>query len=123
DQYRAACGDRRADLVDDEVDRVVEGAEGQYRADGLTLREGDAVSRSGGSAHANHVTTLGSDQFRAIAHPVDGAVHLHDRVAVRFPAFGYRRFDQTVAPFGHQLCRFAQDLDSYVWGQPLRSIA
>ena len=122
DDDRASRGDRRRDLVHDQVQRVVESAERDDDADRLALRKGDAAGRGGVDVHRDDVAAFATQELAAVAHPVDGARHLDTRVDERLSPFPGGEDRQTLGLPFHAAGHPAQDLDPAQRRQPSPAI-
>ena len=77
DHDRATGGDGRADLVHDQVERVIEGAERQHGTDRFESRHGEPAGRGGVEAHGDLAAMLGAERLDAAADAVDGPIDFH----------------------------------------------
>ena len=87
DDHGATGSQRRADLVGNQVQRVVEGREGQHRPDRLGLREGQASAGTRRAAHGNFLAGLRAQLLGAQAKAIDGPISLDQRIDQRLAAF------------------------------------
>ena len=77
DDDRATGGDGGTDLVHDQVERVVEGADRDHHPDRLVLREGEPARGSAVEPHRHHMAGLGAQQLGAVQHAINGTRYLH----------------------------------------------
>ena len=116
--HRTARGDAGEDLVDDQVQRVIERAEGHDDADRLVPREGDPVGRGSVEIHRDTVSRLGAQAIDAALCSFDRPVHLDQRIDQRLASLARRLGGQMLAALLHDRGRTAQDLDPFGPGKP-----
>lgn len=123
DDGRAADGDCRRDLVDDQVERVVEGRDRRDDADRLLGGEGPAPG--GGRRQPHRDLTPGeiAEFISGVVDAVDGAGGLDDRIGQRLAAFARDLAREMVALGRQQLGKLAQDRDPLMGLQPAIAIA
>ena len=118
DDDRAAGRDRRADLVHDQVERMVEGGVRQDHADRVFPGQRHVVGRRGVQVHRDFLACLGAQHFHATMHAVDRPGHFDLGIRQRLAAFAGRFHGQLLAACRHQLRGFLQDLDTLCGRQP-----
>jgi hypothetical protein len=109
--------------MDDQVQRMVEGADRDHDADGLVRGEGDPAQRGRRDAHGHDAATLRPQEFGGVQDAVDSARHLSLGVSQRLAAFARRLNRQVFGPVGHQACGPAQDLRPLGSRQPAVAVA
>jgi hypothetical protein len=123
DDDRAADRDRRRDLVDDQVERVVEGRDRRDDADRLLGGEGPAPHGRRRQPHRDLATGEVPEFVGGVVDPVDGARRLDDRVGQRLAAFARDLPGEMVALGRQQLGELAQDRDPLMGFEPAIAIA
>ncbi len=123
DDHRAACRNRRCNLVHDQIQRMIERTDSNYDADRLALRERDPVRRRGIKIHRDHMTGVRAQQLGAIQHAVDGTRDFDARVDQRLAtlARGFER--ERLGTLFHQLRGLGQDGDPLRRREPRSAIA
>jgi hypothetical protein len=123
DDHRAAGGDGRPDLMRDQIERVVEGGDGDHHADRLRRGESEAVGAGSAEVHRDDLTLLRAQLLHRDAHRVDGARHLHPGVEQRLAAFARRFQRQGFGAGAHQAGGSLEDFDASGQRQPGVAVA
>ena len=121
--HRAAGRHRRANLVDNQIQRVVEGAERHHHADGLVGGEGQPAGRGGRQAHGHFLAGLGPQALDAQPHAVDGPIRLDQGIHQRLSPFACRFQGQVLSALLHDVGRAAEDFHPAGRAQPGVAIA
>ena len=107
-------GHRRDDLVNNQIDRVVKGADRRNQSAGLPVGVGHPVHRSGVQPHRNLAPVQMGDGLDRHAHPVDGPGHLHFGVNERLPPFREGLLDQFFLMGLEQLLKVLKNLNIFL---------
>ena len=102
DNHRAACGDRRHDLMDDQIQGVIESRDGGDDADRLPDREGPPIDARRRQPHRNFSASHDAQLLGGVAHAVDSAVRFDQRVAERLAALARNLTSKMLALAFHQ---------------------
>jgi len=122
DDDRATAGNRRADLVHDEIERVVEGADRDHHTDGFASAEGNAVCRGRIELHRDFSTMLAPDALDTILDPIDGAFEFDTGIDQRLATFEHRDLDQRIEALAHEFGRALENGYALMGGKPGVSI-
>ena len=90
DDRRAAGRDGRPDLMGNQVQRMVEGAEGQHHADRLVMGESQPPGGRGVAVHRDFAAGLGVQVLGAQPDAIDRPIRLDQRIHQRLSAFAGR---------------------------------
>ena len=123
DDHRAAHRDGRRHLVDDQVQRMVEGRNGHHHADRLLDGEGPAAGAGGGEAHGHFMAGEVAHLAGGVAHAIDGARHLHPGIGQRLAALARDQAGKLLVPPLDQAAEPAQDVDALMRLQPAVAVA
>ena len=118
DDHRAAGGDGRHDLMDDQIQRVIEGRDGGDDADRLEDREGPPICARRRQPHRDFPPGHDAQLVGGVAHAVDGAVGFDQRVGQRLAPLARDLTSEMLALAFHQFCELAEDLDPLMRLQP-----
>ncbi len=121
--HRTTGRHRRANLVYDHVQGMVERAEGQHDADGLILRKGEASGRGRVAIHGDLASRLGPQVLGAQADAVDRPVHFHQRIGQGLAPFASGLEGEILAASLHDGGSLAQDGDAFGGTQPAVAVA
>ena len=112
DDHRATCGDRRHDLVDDEIQGMIECRDGGDDADRLDDREGPPIDARRRQPHRDFPASHDAQLVGGIAHAVDGAIGFDQRVGKRLAALARDLTSKMLALALHQDRELPEDLDT-----------
>ena len=116
-------GHGRSHLMNDEVQGVIEGADGDDHADGLSLGECHSVGAGRRALHRDDLARFGPNGLGRKSHAIDGADDFDGGIGERLAAFPGRLQREGLLLLDHQLGGALQYVHSFVDARPVTAIA
>jgi hypothetical protein len=108
--HRISGGNSRRDMMYDEVQWMVEGTDGDDRANRFMPGKRQPLCRFGIQSHGDFMPRIAAQTIDAMAYAVDGSRHFNTRILQRFAALLCSQSRKQWCLFLHELSRARENV-------------